>query len=351
MYKKVAIIISPNYKDYAKKYLADCIASIRQQDYSGETKVFITDNETSEESFALLKRLAPEAEIIRNKDNDGYAKGCNDSIRQALKQGFDYIAIFNIHTTLDPGCVSELVKVAESSETIGAVQARMMLWPEKDKISSLGNTTHFLGFGYCLGYQEKWQGQTKEVTDIFYPSGSCFFVKKEVLEKVGLFDEEFWMYNEDQVLGWRVWLVGYRNVLAPGAVLYNRYEVARSRKKYYWMERNRIMAMVLCYHILTLFLILPAFIIMEFGLILFSLKTGWFKEKLEVWKYFLAPAKWQYLYKARRKVQQSRIRKDKAIVRLITGRIWYQEIDDIKLRIVNPVFNLYWQMVRRLIFW
>ena len=100
MNKKVAIIISPNYKDYAKKYLADCINSIRQQDYTGEIKVFITDNETSQESFDFLSKTAPEAELILNKTNDGYAKGCNDSIRQALRQGFGYIAIINIHTII-----------------------------------------------------------------------------------------------------------------------------------------------------------------------------------------------------------------------------------------------------------
>ena len=357
MSKKVAIIISPNYKDYAKKYLADCINSIRKQDYKDEIKVFITDNKTSKESYVLLKKIAPEAKIHRNKHNDGFAKGCNDSIKKALKQGFDYLSIVNIHTTLKPDYISELVKVAENSDNIGAVQGLMLLDPEKNKINSLGNDTHFLGFGYCRGYKDQItnylsaQAGKLQITNIFYPSGSSFLIKRKVLEKVGLFDEEFWMYNEDQDLGWRVWLAGFKCVLASQAVLYNKYEFARSIQKYYWMDRNRIIVMIKNYHWLTLLLITPACLVMEIGLILFSLKTGWFREKVKVWRYFLTPFKWRYLYQARKKTQRLRKVKDKDIVKMIVGKIWYQEIDDAKLRLVNPVFNLYWQIIKRLVIW
>lgn len=399
--KKVAIIISPNYKDYAEKYLDDCVESLRKQDYQGEMKIFITDNESSDGSFALLKKSAPEAEIIRNKGNDGFAKGNNGAMRLAIAQGFDCIILFNMDTVVESNCVSEMVKTAESEKyppctplvkggnQIGAVQARLMLWPERDKINSLGNATHFLGFGYCVGCGEKWEkldsrlrsprwsfgeagGNDKEKNEddkkgdlnknvssfkfqvsknIFYPSGAAVLFKKEVLEKVGLFDEEFWMYNEDQDLGWRIWLAGWKSVLAPDAVVYHKYRFAKSIKQYYWMDRNRIIAMIKNYHWLTLLLIFPAFVIMELGLVLFSLKTGWFKEKIKVWKYFSTPAKWRYLYGARKQTQSLRKIKDKDITKMITGKIWYQEIDDVKLRLINPAFNFYWAIIRLFIIW
>lgn len=361
--KKVAVIISPNYKDYAEKYLNDCIESLRKQDYQGEMKIFITDNETSPESFALLKKSAPEAEIIRNKGNDGFAKGNNDAMKRAIAQGFDYIILFNMDTVVESNCVSEMVKTAESEKyppcaplvkegnQIGAVQARLMLWPERDKINSLGNATHFLGFGYCLGYNTRIMNYELRIKDIFYPSGAAVLLKREVLEKIGLFDEEFWMYNEDQDLGWRIWLAGFRCVLAPDAVVYHKYRFAKSIKQYYWMDRNRIIAMIKNYHWLTLLLILPAFVIMELGLVLFSLKTGWFKEKIKVWKYFSTPAKWKYLHNARKQTQSLRKIKDRDMAKMITGKIWYQEIDDVKLRLVNPLFEFYWRLVKMAIKW
>lgn len=373
MNKRIAIIISPNWGDYAKKYLEDFLNSVEKQDYQSEIKLFITDNESSNESFGFLSKNLKNFshKIIRNKTNDGYAKGCNDSIKKAMEENFEYIAIFNIHTILEPNCLTEAMKVLNSDEGVGAVQGRMMLWPEKELVSSLGNATHFLGFGYCQGYRKEYQPkeyslknppnplypsksagrQGGSFKDIFYPSGSFFLTKKEVLEKVGLFDEEYWMYNEDQELGWRIWLAGWRCVLAPRAVLYNKYEFQRSIKKFYWMDRNRILAILECYHFLTLLLILPVFIVMELGLILFSLKTGWFKEKIKVWKYFFIPRNWFYIKKARTRNQSLRKVKDKYIVKKIVGRIWYQEVDDIKLRLINPIFNLYWKTVRFFIIW
>ncbi|MDP3043386.1 MAG: glycosyltransferase family 2 protein [bacterium] len=349
--KKVAIIIAPNYKDYAKKYLDGCALSLRKQDWQGEMKIFITDNESSEESFNYLKSKLPEAEIIINKNNDGFAKGNNDAMKRAIAQEFDYIILFNMDTVVESDCVSELVKVAESGENIGAVQARLMLWPDKEKVNSLGNATHFLGFGYCEGYNTRITNYELRIKDIFYPSGAAVLFKREVLEKVGLFDEEFWMYNEDQDLGWRIWLAGWKSVLAPDAVVYHKYQFAKSIKQYYWMDRNRIIAIIKNYHFLTLLLILPPFVIMELGLILFSLKTGWFKEKIKVWKYFLTPAKWKYLYNARKQAQSLRKVKDRDIAKMITGKIWYQEIDDVKLRLINPVFEFYWFLVKLLIWW
>ncbi len=350
MNKKVAIILV-NYKNYAERFFDDCITSINKQDYQGELKVFIVDNETSQETFSLISQKAPSAELILNKDNEGFAKGNNDAIKLAMSQGFDYIVLFNMDTLIDSSCVSKMVKDAEKENNTGAVQARLMLHPETNKINSLGNTTHFLGFGYCLAYGESMKDKGFSVKDIAYPSGAAVLFKRGVLEKIGLFDEEFWMYNEDQDLGWRVWLAGYKCVLSSSAIVYHKYEFCRSISKYYWMDRNRIIAILKNYHILTLILIFPAFIIMEFGLILFSLKSGWFKDKLKVWLYFLTPKTWFYLVRARKESQEIRKVKDKDIVKLFTGEIWYQEVGDWKLKVINPIFSFYWKVINKIIIW
>jgi len=350
--KSVAIIISPNYKDYAQRYLHECINSIRKQDYQGRMQIFLTDNETSQDSFRLLKEIAPEAQLVLNKKNDGFAKGNNDSIKEALLQGFDYIVLFNMDTVVSIGCVSELVSVAEKDVNIGAVQARLMLYEEKDKINSLGNITHFLGFGYCIGYNKPHFAKAsrgRRITNIHYPSGAAVLFKKEVLGQVGLFDENYWMYNEDQELGWRIWLAGFKCVLASNAVVYHKYEFAKSIKQYYFMDRNRILSILLCYKLVTLILILPAFLFMELGLIIFSIKSGWFKEKMRVWGYFFSIKHWRWIIKARKRNQSMRVVNDKEIAKLITGRIWYQEIDDWKLKLVNPIFNVYWVIIRKVI--
>jgi len=358
MNKKVAIIISPNWKDYAKKYLDDCLDSILKQDWAGESKVFLIDNESTEESYLYLKntletRLIPslQYEIIRNIENAGFAKGNNVAMQAAIDQVYDYLVLFNMDTMADSCAVSELVKAAELNEKTGVAQARIMLWPEKDKINSLGNVTHYLGFGYCSGYNETIENYEIKNKDIFYPSGAAFLVKAEVIKKIGLFDEEFWMYAEDQDLGWRMWLAGYKCVLATEAIVYHKYEFSRSISKYYWMDRNRIIVMLKNYHLLTLLIILPALVVMEFGLIFFAIKGGWFKEKLRIYKYFIMPKSWRYIFNSRQSTQKLRKIKDRDLLPLLSSRVSYQEIESSALNIANNIFTIYWNIIKRIIIW
>ncbi|MEI7452437.1 MAG: glycosyltransferase family 2 protein [Candidatus Falkowbacteria bacterium] len=345
MSKKVAIILI-NYKEYANRFLPDCIVSLRAQDYVGETEIFIVDNASSDESYNFLKATAPEAQIICNKNNDGFAKGNNDAINLALALNFEYIILFNMDTIVAPNAVSEMAKAAESSERIGSVQARLMLHPETTKVNSLGNSTHFLGFGYCEGYNDIYKEGDDSLKEIFYPSGAAVLFKAATLRAVGVFDESLWMYNEDQDLGWRIWLKNYTCVMAPRAVVYHKYEFGRSISKYYWMDRNRMIVMLKNYSCLTLILIFPALLVMEIGLFIFSLQNGWFKEKLKVWGYFLNLKNWQRIIRERRKIQRNRKLKESEILKMISAKIWYQEVGSNKLRVANIFFSVYWNVVR-----
>ncbi|MFA5644066.1 MAG: glycosyltransferase family 2 protein [Patescibacteria group bacterium] len=341
MDKKIAVILV-NYKDYAVKYLTDCLDSIRKQDYLGRVQLYIVDNATSEESFLFLEKEAPEAIIIRNKKNDGFAKGNNDAIKRALADNCDYIVLFNMDTVIDEKAVSGLVLLAESDSEIGAVQSRIMLFGEKNLVNSLGNKTHFLGFGFCDAYRSSFdESEIINGRSIFYPSGAGVLFKANVLREVGLFDEKYFMYNEDQDLGWRIWLGGYRCVLAVDSVVYHKYEFSKSIGKYYFMDRNRIITILKNYNFFSLLLLLPAFLFMELGLLFFSVFNGWFFKKVRVYLYFLNLFNWIYIIRERRKVQKNRKIKDKDLIKMISGKIWYQEIDSPILKLGNIFLQIY----------
>ncbi len=347
MNKKIAIILI-NYKNYANKYLADCLIGIRRQDCFDNVDLYIVDNSSEEESYSFLSSQAPEASIIRNFTNDGFAKGNNDAMRVALGKGVKYVVLLNMDILIDDSnVISELVRVAESDEKIGVVQSRLMLWPEKDLINSLGNNTHFLGFGYCNNYREKFiDSDNLNNMDIHYPSGAAVLFKSEVLKKIGLFDESYFMYNEDQDLGWRAWLANYRCVLAKDSVVYHKYEFGRSISKYYYMDRNRIITILKNYSLATLILIFPAFLLMELGHIYFSLKNGWFLKKVSVWLYFLNPFHINRIIKDRKIIQGNRKIKDFELIDKISGKIFYQEIESSALKIGNYFFQFYFIVIK-----
>ncbi|HDQ23210.1 MAG TPA: glycosyltransferase family 2 protein [Candidatus Uhrbacteria bacterium] len=354
--KRIAIIIV-NYN--GRKYLQDCLGSLFKLDYpENNYKVFLVDNASVDDSVIFVKNNFLQVEIIENKENSGFAKGNNLGIKKALAENFDYVCLINQDTVSEPDFLSKLVEIAERDKKIAAVQPRLMLYPTlaeaglgKDKVNSLGNSIHYLGFGFSSGGYQRFDGNL-EPQEIAYASGAAVLLKKTALEKVGLFDPDFFMYHEDLDLGWRLRLAGYKILVAPAAVVYHKYEFSKSIKKYYYMERNRFICILENYKWPTIFLITPACLLMELGLFLFSLKSGFWREKLKVYAYFLQLRNWRKIFKHRREKNKYRQVKDREIVKFFTGKIEFQEIDNWLLaKIANPIFNLYWQIVKNLIIW
>jgi GT2 family glycosyltransferase len=257
-------------------------------------------------------------------------------------------------TICDREALAQLEQTAVDNPLAGSVQARLMLWEDQAKINSLGNATHYLGFGFCLGYKDNYQASlssNKTVKKIFYASGAAVLFKAQTLRKIGLFDEVFWMYAEDQDLGWRIWLTGQECVLATEAVVFHKYEFTRSASRYYWIDRNRFLVILKNYRLATLILVLPALIVMEFGQLYFALTTGWFGEKMRVYQYLFKPASWRYIFRERKKIQALRQVKDREIRHLLVSTIEYQEIASWPLRVANVIFSLYWRIIKPLIIW
>ncbi|MCX6792608.1 MAG: glycosyltransferase family 2 protein [Candidatus Falkowbacteria bacterium] len=349
--KKLAVVISPNYKDYAKKYLNDCLASLRAQTYK-EFDIFLVDNESTLETCLFLQMAAPEATVIPLEKNEGFAGGNNAALKVVIEKGYDYAFLINMDAVAEVDCLEKLVNFADKNPQLGAIQPRLMLWPEKDLINSLGNETHFLGFGYCNAYKKKFDPTTDNLTKaISYASGAGVLYRVSALKQVGLFDEVFWMYNEDQDICLRMWFEGFPVYVFSEAVVYHKYEFNRSIKSYYWLDRNRILILLKYYHWLTLILIKPAALIMELGLLMFSIKNGYLKEKLRVWVYLIKPSTWRYIFAQRKVIQPSRKMSDLELLKLFTGEIAFQELASPLLKLANVFLKAYWQIIRFIIFW
>jgi len=352
MSKKVGVVLV-NYKDYAQKFLAECRDSLRTQSYP-DFSVYIVDNASSEETREYLKKTYPEAVVIPRQDGN-YAAANNAGIKRAREDGCEYLVIANMDTKFDPDWLTELVKAWEDADNPGMVQSKIMLCPKKEekaKINSLGNIQHFLGFGFTNGYLQE-DREVKGLPEIKgYASGCAFLTSREVIEKIGEYDEEYWMYHDDLEIGWRAKLAGYKIYLAPRSVVYHKYEFGRSVRMLYYMERNRFLALLHYYKWLTIFLVLPALVAMDLGMIAYSIPGKWFLTKMRANLYFLKPSTWVKIIKKRSQVKKLRKVKDKEIVKDFAGKVMFQEIENPVLKyIANPIFNFYWKLVKKFITW
>jgi len=356
--KKIGIIIV-NYKDYAEKFLDECVQSLRGQEAPDfEWELYIIDNASSEDSVKFLKEHAPEVIVIPRQDGN-YSAANAAGIERAKKDGCGYYVIANMDVKFFQGWLKELVKAVDSGDMVGIAQSKILLHPRSEeerknpKINSLGNVLNFLGFGYTKGYGEPDEGVGQEVQEIKgYASGCSMIIKKEVIAKIGNYDAQYYIYHDDVELCWRAKLAGYKIVLAPKSIVYHKYEFQRSIKMLYYMERNRQLAVLSFYKLPTLILLWPALLAMDMGIGFFSIINGWFLIKLKAGWYFMKLSSWKHILKARKKVREYRVVSDREILKSMSGKVEYQEVMNPVLKyIANPMFNLYFKVVKGIIWW
>jgi GT2 family glycosyltransferase len=175
---------------------------------------------------------------------------------------------------------------------------------------------------------------------------------RAALEDVGLFDETLWLYCEDQDLGWRLRLRGYRNLLAPRSVCRHHYEFSRSTAKWYWLERNRWLVMLKNYHAATFALLLPWLVVGDLGIVLLAVKGGWWRQKLRAMSTVLRPEIWRYLAREHRRVQRTRRASEREVLAHMTPLLSHAELDGPLLSLlIEPVWRLLFAGLKEVVRW
>lgn len=321
--------------------------------YRIEHSTIVVDSHSGDQTPSRIQQEFPNVQVIASQTNLGYTGGNNLGFKKAMEQGAEYIAVVTQDVYVKPDWLLHALDTAEKDPDIGVVQPLLLLYPEREKINSTGNAIHFLGYGYAGDYQMPLRNYNERFTkEIPYFSGAIVLFRSKALQATGYFDADLWMYNEDQDLGWRMWLLGYKNVMAPFSRAYHQYEFSRSISKLYYMDRNRLIVILQNYKLATILLILPALVLNELAGLLLAWKGGWLKEKLKVWSYFLNPRHWLMIAKKRRSRQAHRTVDDKDIIHRFTGAILFQDVmNPVVKYIANPVLSLYFIVLKFIVRW
>jgi len=345
-----------NYKSYADRFLKRAYDSLMAVNYPQDSfRLYVADNVTSAESQALVKRLAPQVTIVPTLGN-GWGHGQNICAEQAKKDGFaDYLFLVNMDTLFDPNFINEAIAAFETDDTIGVVQSKLLLYPPQADgrylLNSAGNSLTFLGFGFCSGDGTS-DTISDEIVDITSAAGAGLLIRGELFAAVGGCDASYFMYHDDIELSQKVRLLGKRLVLAPRSIIYHEHEFNRSIKLVEYMERNRFRFLLEFLKWRTLILMLPAFIFMECGMIVYQVKNRWMLTKLSAYAYFFKPTNLKRLAKKRKMVQNLRTISDAEFMASFGAKVEYQQVANPLLDyIANPIFSAYWAVMKRIIRW
>lgn len=322
-----------------KALLGDCLTSVTSQTYRNY-EILVVDNDSTDGSVEYIESKFPSVRIIRNSQNEGFARACNKGM--VCSRG-EYIAVLNSDMELDRHWLEELTKPLQN-KNVAATTAKALFFDDREKINYAGGAVNFLGFAFPKHFKESNDIDLEHETTEYVAGGlSC--LRRKVLDKVGLFDEDFFMYFEDVDLSYRITAAGYKLGLAPKAIVYHKADFKKMKDKFYHIEKNRLRFLIKNYSLRTLLLITPAFFITEIGVLLYSLFGGWFHKK--VYSYLDILMSLPKLIRQRRHSQKIRRSKDGQIMAGFTGAIRYEEIANPLLdNVLNPALDFYWRMIR-----
>ena len=215
---KVTIIVL-NYNGLI--HLSECFSSLVNVNYPADKlTLMMMDNASSDGSVNYIKANYPQVEIIINDDNLGFSPGNNKGTHVAKSK---YVIFLNNDMYVDPQFVQELVKGVYNNTDVVCAGAKILNW-DGSLIDFAGSGIDFAGHGYQFKYGEPIESdKATKIEETLFACGGAMIIDRKVFLDVGGFDEDYFIYYEDVDLGWRLWVLGYKVVFAPQAIVYHRH--------------------------------------------------------------------------------------------------------------------------------
>ena len=213
MAKKISIVIV-SYN--VRRYLDQCLESVQKALEGIEAEVFVVDNDSKDDTLKVLPDKYPWVTFIANDENVGFARANNQAIRQSTGE---YVLLLNPDTTVGEHTLREALSFMDSHPNAGG--AGVMMHNEdgtRAPESRRAIPTPWVSAMKMLGFTRRYYMSDlpwDEPCRIEVISGAFCLLRKTALDKIGLLDEDFFMYGEDIDLSYRLLKGGYENWYLP----------------------------------------------------------------------------------------------------------------------------------------
>lgn len=251
-------IIVLNYNGLT--HLKDCFSSLKKIDYPDELlELMLVDNASTDGSVEYIQSHYPQVSLVRNQQNLGFGSGNNIGAREATGQ---YVVFLNNDMWVEPQFLRGFVKVVQSDPDAVCAGAKILNW-DGTRFDFAGSASHFAGYAYQEGMDKPFMpDQFTSIKPMLLACGGAMLISRQVFLEVGGFDDDYFMFYEDSDLGWRLWLMGYKVVFAPDAIVHHRHHGSASNlsnyRKQVLYKRNALYSVIKNYDDENLGRVLPA---------------------------------------------------------------------------------------------
>lgn len=269
------IIVNWNGEEIIEK----CLSSLFKQSYKN-FETIVVDNNSSDKSKDVIKKKFRRVTLIENKKNVGFALGNNIGVKRAKGE---FMLLLNSDALITTKLIDLLLQAIQKNKKLGIVQPKILYRSNEghadNTINSVGTFLTNSGFLFYPGYgKSDNSAEYKKEREIFSAYGACMLIRKEVIEKIGLFDPDFFLYFEETDFCMRAWLSGWQTKYIPNAYVYHTGGVSSRKfgtdKVYFHSFKNKICAYIKNFQFKSLISILAVHIMLCFGVSLLYLLTG-----------------------------------------------------------------------------
>lgn len=217
---KIAIaILNWNGVSLLERYLPSVVA------HSKGAAIYVIDNASTDGSVEFLKKEYPKIPVIVNESNGGFAKGYNDGLRHI---DADVYCLLNSDVQVTKNWLAPIVEAFKKHPDVAIIQPKILDLKNKEYFEYAGAAGGFIdkfGYPFCRGriFQalEKDTGQYNDITEIFWATGACMFIKRDVFFELGGFDEIYFAHQEEVDLCWRAQNEGHRVLYVGHSSIYH----------------------------------------------------------------------------------------------------------------------------------
>ena len=220
--KTAVVILNYNTEGFLRAFLPRLIHSV--ENVKG-AEVIVADNDSSDDSLAVMEEMFPQVRTIVFEKNHGFTGGYNKAFEQIDSE---YFVLINSDIDVTDGWLQPLIDWMDTHPECGACAPKLHSWQEREKFEYAGAAGGYIdryGYPFCRGRVLKRvqidTGQYDSSTDVFWATGACLMVRSSVYRKLGGLDDRFFAHMEEIDLCWRMQLAGYKVTVVPQSLVYH----------------------------------------------------------------------------------------------------------------------------------
>ena len=213
------VVLNWNGINWVKKFLPILIEK------SKDVNIYIADNASTDNSVEYVNDNFPNVKVLKNFSNEGYAKGYNDAL-ETLKE--EFFVLINSDIEVTDNWIKPIINLMEANSDIAACQPKILSFHDRNKFEYAGACGGFidtLGYPFCRGRifsdLEDDNNQYNDITEVFWASGACLFVRAKHFKEVNGFDNDFFAHQEEIDLCWRLKNKGYKIMVNPNSAVFH----------------------------------------------------------------------------------------------------------------------------------